>query len=206
MKARYDIDRAKLDVDRGDTVARIENDKAKLTLADRRAAAARARGEDQVGSHLRGSRRRGEVAQAREGALRPAAGRARPAEPRAARARRRHGQHPAELPHRAACSAAASRSSAKATAPGPAPRSSSFPISRRSTSRRGSTSPIAGGSRPARTRSSGSRRYRAATSRPASTTSRCSPASTSAPGWPPTEELRAQPGSRWTATRRSVPA
>ena len=34
MKTRYDIDRARLDVDRGDTVARIENDKAKLTLAD----------------------------------------------------------------------------------------------------------------------------------------------------------------------------
>ena len=34
MKTRYDVDRARLDVDRGDTVARIENDKAKLTLAD----------------------------------------------------------------------------------------------------------------------------------------------------------------------------
>src|SRR6188768_1647389 len=34
MKTRYDIDRARLDVDRGDTVARIENDKAKLTLSD----------------------------------------------------------------------------------------------------------------------------------------------------------------------------
>ena len=34
MKARYDVDRARLDVDRGDTVARIENDKAKLALSD----------------------------------------------------------------------------------------------------------------------------------------------------------------------------
>ena len=47
----------------------------------------------------------------------------------------------------AACSAA-SRSSAKATAPGRARRSWSCPTCRRSTSRRGSTNPIAAGSRP----------------------------------------------------------
>jgi HlyD family secretion protein len=34
MKARYDIERAKLDINRGDTVSRIDNEKAKLTLAD----------------------------------------------------------------------------------------------------------------------------------------------------------------------------
>jgi HlyD family secretion protein len=34
MKARYDIERAKLDLNKGDTVSRIENEKAKLTLAD----------------------------------------------------------------------------------------------------------------------------------------------------------------------------
>src|SRR5687768_12376591 len=34
MKARYDVDRARLDVDRGDTVSRIDNEKAKLALAD----------------------------------------------------------------------------------------------------------------------------------------------------------------------------
>jgi HlyD family secretion protein len=34
MKARYDIERAKLDVNKGDTVSRIENENAKLTLAD----------------------------------------------------------------------------------------------------------------------------------------------------------------------------
>jgi HlyD family secretion protein len=34
MKARYDIDRAKLDVNRGDTVSRIDNEKAKLALDD----------------------------------------------------------------------------------------------------------------------------------------------------------------------------
>ena len=34
MKARYDIERAKLDVNKGDTVSRIDNEKAKLALAD----------------------------------------------------------------------------------------------------------------------------------------------------------------------------
>ena len=34
MKARYDIERAKLDLNKGDTVSRIDNEKAKLTLAD----------------------------------------------------------------------------------------------------------------------------------------------------------------------------
>src|SRR4029453_9835065 len=34
MKARYDTKRAKLDVNKGDTVSRIDNEKAKLTLAD----------------------------------------------------------------------------------------------------------------------------------------------------------------------------
>ena len=34
MKARYDIERAKLDVNKGETVSRIENEQAKLTLAD----------------------------------------------------------------------------------------------------------------------------------------------------------------------------
>jgi HlyD family secretion protein len=34
MKARYDIDRAKLDVQKGETVSRIENEQAKLVLGD----------------------------------------------------------------------------------------------------------------------------------------------------------------------------
>ena len=34
MKARYDIERAKLDVNKGDTVSRIENEQAKLTLGE----------------------------------------------------------------------------------------------------------------------------------------------------------------------------
>jgi multidrug efflux pump subunit AcrA (membrane-fusion protein) len=34
MKAQYDIDRARLDVGKGDTVSRIENEQAKLVLAD----------------------------------------------------------------------------------------------------------------------------------------------------------------------------
>jgi HlyD family secretion protein len=34
MKARYDIERAKLDVNKGDTVSRIENETAKLVLTD----------------------------------------------------------------------------------------------------------------------------------------------------------------------------
>jgi HlyD family secretion protein len=34
MKARYDIERAKLDVNKGDTVSRIENENAKLRLTD----------------------------------------------------------------------------------------------------------------------------------------------------------------------------
>ena len=34
MKARYDIERAKLDVNKGDTVPRLENENAKLSLAD----------------------------------------------------------------------------------------------------------------------------------------------------------------------------
>jgi HlyD family secretion protein len=34
MKSRYDIERAKLDINKGDTVSRIENEKAKLALAD----------------------------------------------------------------------------------------------------------------------------------------------------------------------------
>lgn len=34
MKAQYDIERAKLDIGRGDTVSRIENENAKLALAD----------------------------------------------------------------------------------------------------------------------------------------------------------------------------
>lgn len=34
MKARYDIERARLDIDRGDTVSRIENETARLALAD----------------------------------------------------------------------------------------------------------------------------------------------------------------------------
>jgi HlyD family secretion protein len=34
MRARYDIERAKLDVQKGDTVSRIENEQARLTLGD----------------------------------------------------------------------------------------------------------------------------------------------------------------------------
>ncbi len=34
MKARYDIERARLDLNKGDTVSRIENEQAKLTLKD----------------------------------------------------------------------------------------------------------------------------------------------------------------------------
>ncbi len=34
MKARYDVERAKLDVNKGDTVSRIENEQAKLVLKD----------------------------------------------------------------------------------------------------------------------------------------------------------------------------
>ena len=34
MKAKYNIDRARLDINRGETVSRIENEKAKLVLAD----------------------------------------------------------------------------------------------------------------------------------------------------------------------------
>jgi len=34
MKARYDVERAKLDVNKGDTVSRLENETAKLALAD----------------------------------------------------------------------------------------------------------------------------------------------------------------------------
>jgi multidrug efflux pump subunit AcrA (membrane-fusion protein) len=34
MKARYDIERAKLDVNKGDTVSRLENEQAKLALGD----------------------------------------------------------------------------------------------------------------------------------------------------------------------------
>ena len=34
MKASYDIDRARLDINKGDTVSRIDNEKAKLVLAD----------------------------------------------------------------------------------------------------------------------------------------------------------------------------
>ena len=33
MKAKYDIERAKLDINKGDTVSRLENEKAKLRLA-----------------------------------------------------------------------------------------------------------------------------------------------------------------------------
>lgn len=36
MKAKYDIERAKLDIDKGETVSRIDNEKAKLVLADAR--------------------------------------------------------------------------------------------------------------------------------------------------------------------------
>jgi multidrug efflux pump subunit AcrA (membrane-fusion protein) len=34
MKSRYDIERAKLDINKGETVSRLENEKAKLALAD----------------------------------------------------------------------------------------------------------------------------------------------------------------------------
>jgi HlyD family secretion protein len=34
MKSRYDVERAKLDIGRGDTVSRVETEQAKLTLAD----------------------------------------------------------------------------------------------------------------------------------------------------------------------------
>ena len=34
MKARYDVDRARLDVNRGDTVSRLDNEKARLALLD----------------------------------------------------------------------------------------------------------------------------------------------------------------------------
>ena len=46
MKAKYDIERAKLDVSKGDTVSRIENEQAKLALADAEQRLQRARGED----------------------------------------------------------------------------------------------------------------------------------------------------------------
>ena len=84
MKARYDIDRARLDVDRRRHGRAHRERQGEADAFRCPAAAPRAGREDQVGSHLRGSRRRGEVAQAREGALRSAAGRARPEEPRAA--------------------------------------------------------------------------------------------------------------------------
>ena len=73
MKAGYDIERAKLDVSKGDTVSRLDNEQAKLARRRRAAEAARAPGEGQVRSDVRGSRRFGEAAQAREGAVRSAA-------------------------------------------------------------------------------------------------------------------------------------
>ena len=100
MKARYDIERAKLDVNKGDTVSRIENEQAKLTLADARAAAARARGEGQIRPDAAPRpMSRQAPAKAREGACSTCERAERgPAEPRAASARGRYGQRPAELP------------------------------------------------------------------------------------------------------------
>ena len=76
MRAKFNIERAKLDVNKGDTVSRIENEQAKLTLGDTEQKLPRARGEDQVGRDLGRSGSVEQAAEAREGAVRSAAGRA----------------------------------------------------------------------------------------------------------------------------------
>ena len=66
MKAGYDIQRAKLDVSKGDTVSRLDNEQAKLALVDAQQKLARARGKDQVRpDRRRGGRRRPSAASAR---------------------------------------------------------------------------------------------------------------------------------------------
>ena len=147
MRAKYDLQRAKLDVDQG---------RHRLPHRERAGEAHRARrgAEAAASSRRRSSRTRpgaeadvsGKRQQAREGAVRPAARRAGPQEPAAQGAGRRHGQRAAEFPLRRHVRQPG-RSFAKGIGPGPARRFSSCPTCRPSTSRRGSTSPTAGASK-----------------------------------------------------------
>ena len=142
MKARYDIERAKLDLNKGDTVSRIDNEKAKLTLAD--AGQRLLELEEKVRPTApRWSRRGGAPAQARKAI--------------ADLQRAERGLQNLELQAPVAglvnilpnfgrrARGAASRNSGRATVRGRAPRSWNCRTSRPVTSKRGSTSPIAGG-------------------------------------------------------------
>ena len=188
MKADYDIERAKLDVGKGETVSRLDNEQAKLAVNDAQQKKRELQEKvksDQTSASRRhfGKQRKREKAlfdlkRAEQGLRRPAA----------AGAGRRHGQPAAELPIRQACSAA-SRIFSRAIAPGRARRSWSCRISRRCTWRRVSTKPIAAACSHSRRPRCGSRRSRARISRGGSIASRFSPASTSRPAWPPSKNF-----------------
>ena len=77
----------------------------------------------------------------------------------------------------------------------PGRRSSSCRISRRSTSKRVSTNPIAAGCKPGRTPPSGSRRSRDASSRRDSTASRCWRRVDFTSGWPPAKNFDLESGA-----------
>ena len=66
MRSKFNIQRAKLDLNKGDTVSRIENEQAKLTLRDNEQKLQGARGEDHLGRDVR--RRR--TCRARSGSAR----------------------------------------------------------------------------------------------------------------------------------------
>jgi hypothetical protein len=106
MRAQYDIERAKLDVQKGDTSRGSSSSRRSWPLADAEAAAARARGaikSDKTAAEadIKARQRKREKAifdleRAQRGL----------AEPRGEGAGGRHGEHPAQLPRSATCSAA----------------------------------------------------------------------------------------------------
>ena len=98
MKTGYDIERAKLDVSKGDTVSRLDNEQAKLAVVDAQQRERELQVEDQIRPDGRGSGRVGQTSQAREGAVRSETCRTRVAESSAAGPRGGNGQHPPELP------------------------------------------------------------------------------------------------------------
>ena len=72
MKVGYDIERAKLDASKGDTVSRLEIEQAKLSVGDARAETTRTAKKRSSRIKRRRGRSLGQTAQAREGAVRPA--------------------------------------------------------------------------------------------------------------------------------------
>ena len=203
MRAGYDIERAKLDVNKGDTVSRIENEQAKLALGDAeqrlKELEVKIKSDNTSAEADLSSKRR-----KREKALFDLQRAEHGLEPAAQGAGRRHGQRAAELPRRqhvgrrAGVPRGRSRlgrgGDSRAAGPvvGASPGAARRIRSRPAAGRAGRDGPDRG-------------RARAANSRRGSTASRCSPASTTR-ALAAAAEFRSRISCCSTSTRRSARA